>query len=84
MVLYYETINEQPECLSGLVVIETDDLLGGGIGDEFHAAIKQLWEAYKFGKWVHLMDSPTEYGGRTLKQLEDYSFEVSMGRYLKE
>ena len=73
-----------PEQFSGLVVVETDDLLGGGIGPKFEAAIEQLRKKYKFGKWKNLMKEQTEYGGRTLRQFTDFSFEISMTRYLKE
>ena len=31
-----------PSHLSGLIVIETDELLGGGISDRFHDAIAKL------------------------------------------
>ena len=84
VVVFYETHNGVDETLTGLVVIETDDLLGGGIGEAFFEAVKTLKETYKFGKWVWLQENSTEYGGRTLKQLEDYGFTISMVRYLKE
>ena len=35
--------------LSGLFVIETDDLLGGGIGPKFANALSTLKETFKFG-----------------------------------
>ena len=35
-------------------------------------------------KWIELTEQPSEYGGRTLKQAEDYSFNISMTRYLKD
>jgi hypothetical protein len=70
--------------LSGLVLVETDDLLGGGIGGQFFEAIKTLRRKYNFGKWNELMDASHEYGGRTLQQHQDFSFTISMARYLRE
>ena len=42
VVLMYEKMHgkEKPQ-LSGLIVVETDDLLGGGIGPKFHLAVEQ-------------------------------------------
>ena len=74
---------EKPQ-LSGLIVVETDDLLGGGTGPSFHFAVEQLKKRYTFGKWKVLMDESTEYGGRTLRQSKDFGFSISMSRYLRE
>jgi len=70
--------------LSGLVLVETDDLLGGGTGDQFSEAIATLRRKYNSGKWNELMDNSHEYGERTLRQHQDFSFAMSMARYLKE
>ena len=64
--LMYETLGGKENQFSGLVLVETDDLLGGGIGDKYLDAVAELRRHFKFGKWVELMDTPTEYGGRTL------------------
>ena len=84
--LYYEDDkkNQMPMQLSGLLVVETDDLLGGGIGDKFHRAVDQLKRRLKFGKWIVLQEKATEYGGRTLKQHSNFDINISMVRYLKE
>jgi hypothetical protein len=79
VVLKYEK-----EKLCGLIVIETDDLLGGGVTDSFHQAVAELRRHFTFGKWVELQTASCEYGGRTLKQGRDYSVNISMVRYLKE
>ena len=79
----YETINGVKDALSGLVV-ETDDLLGGGIGQLFQDAMKKLREKFNFGTWHYIKDVPRQYGGRTLRQLEDFSITIDMNRYLRE
>ena len=81
---FYEHLGGNPECFAGLVVVETDDLLIGGIGDKFHAAVKQLREKFQFGKWVRLREQATEYGGRTLKQSDTHCFTISIVRYLED
>ena len=69
---------------SGLIIIETDDLLGGGIGPKFQYAIEELQKIFKFGSWHWLMERSRQYGGRTLFQRADFSFTVDMNRYLKD
>ena len=70
--------------LSGLIVIETDDLLGGGIGPKFLKAVERLRERFKFGSWHYLQEQPRQYGGRTLFQKLCFSFTIDMNRYLKQ
>ena len=82
--IMYEKVGGVADQFSGLIVVETDDLLGGGIGDKFFEAVAALRSKFKFGKWVELMDQACEYGGRTLKQAPDYSIKISMVRYLKD
>ena len=84
VVIMYEKIGKELKQFSGLVCVETDDLLGGGIGPKFQTAIETLRKEYNFGKWKVLQDASTEYGGRTLRQLPTYDFKISMIRYLKE
>ena len=82
--IMYETLGGKPMQFSGLVVMETDDFLCGGIGDKYYEAISVLRSKYNFGKWVQLLDNSYEYGGRTLTQYKDFSFRISMVRYLKD
>ena len=65
-------MHDRDDQLSGLIVMKTDDLLGGGIGDKFHKAVELLRQHFRFGKWIQLMDQSSEYGGRTLKQNKDF------------
>ena len=67
-----------------VISIETDDLLGGGIGLKWDRAIEKPKSKFEFGRWKDLMEAQQEYGGRTIRQLQDFGFTISMGRYLKE
>ena len=49
------------EDVSGLVVVEKDDMLVGGIGDKVCDAISRLRKLFKFGEWAELMTNATEY-----------------------
>ena len=80
----YERHKGQENQLTGLICVETDDLLGGGCGPKFHEAVEALRKRYKYGKWEILMDAQIEYGGRTIKQFRDFGFQISMSRYLRE
>ena len=80
----YEKMHGQKFDLCGVIVIETDDLLGAGIGQKFKDAIERLRERFKFGSWHWLKEKPRQYGGRTLHQLPDFSFKIDMNRYLRE
>jgi hypothetical protein len=40
--------------LLGLIVIETDDMLGEAVVDSFHEAVKELRKHVTLGKWVDL------------------------------
>ena len=84
VVLMYETINGVKDALSGMIVIETDDLLGGGIGPLFQDAMDKLRKKFNFGSWHYIKDASKQYGGRTVRQLEDYSITIDMNRYLRE
>ena len=48
------------------MVMETDDLLGGGVSDCFLKAVEDLERTLKFGKRAELQQQSCEYGGRTL------------------
>ena len=84
MVTIYDQISKGKEILIGVISIETDDLLCGGIGPKRTAAIATLRNNFDFGFWKNLQEESQAYGGRTIKQLLDFGFQVSMGRYLKE
>ena len=84
VVCMYETHNGEIDALTGMICVETDDLMGGGVGECWFNAISQLRKRYNFGKWTELMEKSTEYGGRTLKQHKDYSVNISTVRYLQE
>ena len=81
VVVMYEKLQGKPEQFSGLVCVETDDLLGGGVGPKFQKAIAALRKTYNLGKWKELKESSTEYGVRTLKQFADFDILISMTRY---
>ncbi len=70
--------------MSGLSVVETDDLLGFRIGDRFLQCVVELRKRFTFGKWVDLQKKSCDYGGRTLKQNGDSSVNISMTRSLQE
>ena len=78
------SVARRTNLFSGRVFVETDDLLGRGIGSKYHAAIAALRKAYNFGKWKELMEVFTEYGGRILKQLPSFDILISMSRYLED
>ena len=80
----YETLHGKENQFSGLVCVDTDDLLGGGIGPKYQAAIAALRKAYNFSKWKELMEASTEYGGRILKRLPSLDILISMTRYLED
>ena len=70
--------------LTGLTVIETGDLLGGGTSDKFHNATVALKKRFDLEKWVELSEKSAEYGGRTLHQAKDFSFTIAIFRYLRD
>ena len=39
VVIFYEELHGKPNQFSGLVCVETDDFLGGGMGPKYQAAI---------------------------------------------
>ena len=49
LALMHEPVCEQTQ-VTGLILIETDDLFGGGIGDKYHNAVAELRKRFKFGK----------------------------------
>ena len=81
VVLMYS--DDKEPSLVGVMVIETNDFLMGGIGDKWDSAVASFKRRYMFGSWHSLMQGAREYGGRTLLQLKDFGFHVTMTRYLK-
>ena len=71
----YETIKGK-ETLRGLIVVETDDLFGGGIGPNFQKAVETLRKTYQFGKWKKLKDGFTGYG----EEDPSDSFQISVSK----
>ena len=67
-----------------MISIETDDPLGGGNGPQWDTVIDRLIKHFELCTWKWLQSIEAEYGRRTLHQLLDFGFEVSMGRYLWE
>ena len=67
-----------------MIVVETNDLFGGGIGDRHHQSVENLRNRLRFGKWVGLTKDPCEYGRRTLKQGPTYDVNISMVWYFKD
>lgn len=78
-----ENLHGKADSFSGLLFVEADDLLGRGIGFRYQAAIEGLRKECNLGEWKTLMDTSTEYGGLTFKQLLGYLFKICMTRYLK-
>eukprot|EP00971_Amphidinium_carterae_P247005 4905410-Amphidinium_carterae.1 len=78
--MYYDATKQ----LCGVLLVETDDLLFGGNGAEFHRAMANIKTSFKFGHWRSLMRHPAEYSGRRLTQRTDFSFEIDMAGYLRE
>ena len=71
--------------LEGIIIIEIDDLLNFGRG--VHAEkLAQLQQRFRFGKFKKLQDlaEGTMFNGRRLKQLQDYTMEVDMQKYVIE
>ena len=71
--------------LEGIIIIEIDDLLNFGRG--VHAEkLAQLQQRFRFGKFKKLQDlaEGTMFDGRPLKQLQDYTLEVDMQKYVIE
>ena len=72
------------ERTQGLIVIEIDDVLEAG-NAEHRRRMEWLEKRLRFGKAVNLQEekSGTGYAGRRLRQLENYSFELTMADYIK-
>ena len=51
VVTMYDQTSKGKDILIGVISIETDDLLGGGIGPKWIAAIETLRSEFDFGPW---------------------------------
>ena len=65
-------------------MIEFDDVLEAG-NEEHRRRMTWLESRLRFGKAVNLQEEKTGtgYAGRRLRQLPDYSFELTMADYIK-
>ena len=73
------------EGLSGLLVVEVDDLLI--VGDaSFFTVMDQLQRRFVFEKFVYLQQEKdgAAFNGRRLKQNSDFGFEVDMTKFVSE
>eukprot|EP00971_Amphidinium_carterae_P258584 5132371-Amphidinium_carterae.1 len=84
--LYFEPIATRTgqSNLTGVLVVETDDLLGGSSGPAAAESIKSLTNALVLGHFEFLQTRAITYGGRLLQQHHDYSFSISMASYVAE
>ena len=65
----YEILGRKENQRSGPVFVETDDPLGGEIGDKYLDAVAELRRQFKFGKWMELMEIRIlMFDNRRLKQ----------------
>eukprot|EP00971_Amphidinium_carterae_P335285 6471060-Amphidinium_carterae.1 len=70
--------------LAGIVLLQVDDILGGGEHPGFKEAVRQLrqkTEKYRFGKW-RLLSEGTEFNGRHLNQVNRGKITVDMKAFL--
>ena len=71
--------------LSGLVIVEVDDLLT--LGDEFHfQKMEELQTRFKFGKFKYLEEEEkgVSFNGRRLRKTEDGTYLIDMQKFVEE
>jgi len=56
LLMYDKKRDTDKSSLCGVIVIETDDLLGGGIGPKFDEAMKRLRARFKLCSWHYLQE----------------------------
>jgi hypothetical protein len=67
----------------GHVLIEIDDLFT--MGDKVHKAnMAKLRKTFRFGKWLNIYGSETDFAGRTVCQNKDYSCDVHQAKFIME
>eukprot|EP00971_Amphidinium_carterae_P097276 1924921-Amphidinium_carterae.1 len=69
--------------LGGLICVLVDDVLGGGKGTVFQAAMQRLQAEIKFGKWQSFADE-RDYGGKSIHQLPNGAISISMVKYVQK
>ena len=69
--------------LEGILLLQVDDILGGGDSVEFKAQIAHMKERFKFGKWRQLIEK-AEFNGRSIYQVSNNVIEVDMIEYVKQ
>eukprot|EP00971_Amphidinium_carterae_P092285 1827116-Amphidinium_carterae.2 len=70
--------------LTGVIVVETDDLLVGSCVPQAAHSITTLTSNLVFGHFKYLQNRAVAYGGRLLRQEKDMSFVISMASYVTE
>ena len=68
---------------SGWLLLETDDIFGGGCSPGFWRSVEGLKKKLNFGKFKDPSKAPVDYGGRTMTY-KNYTFEFSMHRYVEK
>lgn len=71
--------------LSGLVIVEVDDLLT--LGDEIHfEKMKELQSRFKFGKFKYLEEEEqgVSFNGRRLRKQKDGTYLIDMQKFVEE
>eukprot|EP00971_Amphidinium_carterae_P291424 5785768-Amphidinium_carterae.1 len=66
--------------LEGIMLVQVDDILVGGVHSDFVKAMTELQKSFQFGKWKSLSQG-TDFNGRHLKQVKD-EIHVDMIEYL--
>ena len=66
------------ECLVGLILVQTDDLLCAGVGQQYEIATAKIKDFLQFGKWSSLKEGFREYNCSRIRQLADHFFEVDV------
>lgn len=68
----------------GWLVVEMDDLLGGGTSEGYWATIEAIRKRFLLGKFKYLDEGITDYAGRSMTQLPDFGFELNVARYVEK
>jgi hypothetical protein len=68
---------------AGHVLLDVDDIAEQG-NDTHDKKMEQLRKIFKFGKWINIYKSESDYCGRTIAQLADYSFKIHQAKFIQE
>eukprot|EP00971_Amphidinium_carterae_P221018 4388114-Amphidinium_carterae.1 len=74
--------SKKERTLKGVLLLQVDDILVAGEGEEWKRTLGKLRQRFTCGKWVSLMGSYRSFNGREIRQQGDYSFQVSMQQYI--